>query len=293
AWRSFWIITIGTVLLLLHNIRKLKTVWMITAIAALCLFDMWTVNKRYLYDDQFVPSGQIAEKVFPKTQTDNFILQDSSLNYRVLNLASNTFNENNTSYWHKSIGGYHAAKLRRYQEVIDRHISREMQNVYREAGSLQESPDAVNPDAFRMLNMLNTKYFVFPADEKGTATVPVKNPYAYGNAWFVGGVQYVNNADEEIGALSVIHPLQTAVIDIRFKDILRGIPNIPKDTAADVRLISYEPNRLVYETSSSTDGVAVFSEIYYPGWEATVDGVPVDIVRANYILRAMNISSGK
>ncbi|MDR2859425.1 MAG: YfhO family protein [Mediterranea sp.] len=293
AWRSFWIITIGTVLLLLHNIRKLKTVWMITAIAALCLFDMWTVNKRYLYDDQFVPSGQITEKVFLKTQTDNFILQDSSLNYRVLNLASNTFNENNTSYWHKSIGGYHAAKLRRYQEVIDRHISREMQNVYREAGSLQESPDAVNPDAFRVLNMLNTKYFVFPADEKRTATVPVKNPYAYGNAWFVGSVQYVNNADEEIDALNVIHPLQTAVIDTRFKDILKGITNIPKDTAADVRLISYEPNRLVYETSSSTDGVAVFSEIYYPGWEATVDGVPVDIVRANYILRAMNISSGK
>jgi hypothetical protein len=252
---------------------------------------MWGVNKRYLYDDQFVSSNQIVEKTFAKTPTDNFILQDASLNYRVLNLASNTFNENNTSYWHKSIGGYHAAKLRRYQEMIDRHINKEMQNVYREASVSQGNMDAVHPDAFRVLNMLNTKYFIFPTE--GENTIPLKNPYAYGNAWFVNHVEYVNDANEEIDALNAVLPTQTAVVNVRFKNMLKGVTTVPTDTAANIRLIHYEPDRLVYETSSATDGVAVFSEIYYPGWKATIDGMPKDIVCADYILRAMNIPAGK
>ncbi|KAA6308293.1 hypothetical protein EZS27_040026, partial [termite gut metagenome] len=232
AWRSFFIILIGTVLLLLHNIRKLKTAWMITAIAVLCLFDMWAVNKRYLYDDQFVPSNQIVEKTFAKTQTDNFILQDTSPDYRVLNFASNTFNENNTSYWHKSIGGYHAAKLRRYQEMIDRHISKEMQNLYREVSSSQGDMNALNPDTFRILNMLNTKYLIFPGE--GENTIPLENPYAYGNAWFVDNIAYVDNANEEIDALNTIFPARTAVVDMRFKDKLNGTTSIQKDTAATI-----------------------------------------------------------
>ncbi|KAA6332184.1 hypothetical protein EZS27_019277, partial [termite gut metagenome] len=291
AWRSFFIILIGAVLLLLHNIRKLKTSWMITAIAVLCLFDMWAVNKRYLYNDQFVPSNQIVEKTFAKTQTDNFILQDTSPDYRVLNLASNTFNENSTSYWHKSIGGYHAAKLRRYQEMIDRHISKEMQNLYREVNSSQGDMNAVNPDVFRVLNMLNTKYFIFP--DEGENTIPLENPYAYGNAWFVDNIEYVNTANEEIDALHTISPARTAVVDIHFKDELKGATSIQRDTAATIRLATYSPNRLVYETSSSTDGIAVFSEIYYPDWKATIDGTPIDIARADYILRAMHIPAGK
>jgi hypothetical protein len=290
AWRSFFVILTGTALLLLHNIRKLKTSWMITAIAVLCLFDMWAVNKRYLYDDQFVPSNQIVERTFAKTQTDNFILQDTSPDYRVLNLASNTFNENSTSYWHKSIGGYHAAKLRRYQEMIDRHISKEMQNLYREVSSSQGDMNALNPDTFRILNMLNTKYLIFPGE--GENTIPLENPYAYGNAWFVDNIAYVDNANEEIDALNTIFPARTAVVDMRFKDKLNGTTSIQKDTAATIWLTTYSPNRLVYETSSSTDGIAVFSEIYYPDWEATIDGMPIEIARADYILRAMNIPAG-
>jgi hypothetical protein len=291
SWRSFFLILAGVLLLLAYHTGKLKAVGMTIAIGILCLFDMWGVNKRYLYDDQFVPSDQIVEKTFAQTPTDNFILQDASLDYRVLNLASNTFNENNTSYRHKSIGGYHAAKLRRYQEMIDRHISKEMQNVYRDVSASQGNMNTVHPDAFRVLNMLNTKYFIFPTE--GANTVPLKNPYAYGNTWFVNQVEYVNDANEEIDALNTVLPTQTAVVNVRFKDKLKGATTIPRDTAATIRLMHYEPNHLVYEASSATDGVAVFSEIYYPGWKATVDGTPVDVACANYILRAMNIPAGK
>ncbi|KAA6310779.1 hypothetical protein EZS27_037977, partial [termite gut metagenome] len=213
AWRSFFLILTGAVLLLAYHTRRLKAVGMVIAVGILCLFDMWGVNKRYLYDDQFVPSNQLVEKTFAKTPADHFILQDTSLDYRVLNLASSTFNENNTSYWHKSIGGYHAAKLRRYQEMIERHINREMQNVYREVSDSQGNMDVVHPDAFRVLNMLNTKYFIFPTE--GGNTIPVKNPYAYGNAWFVNRVEYVNDADEEIDALNTVLPTQTAVVNVR------------------------------------------------------------------------------
>ncbi|KAA6330997.1 hypothetical protein EZS27_020357 [termite gut metagenome] len=291
AWRSFFLILTGIILLFAYRIRRLKAVGMLAAVGILCLFDMWGVNKRYLYDDQFVLSNQIVEKTFAKTPADHFILQDASLDYRVLNLASNTFNENNTSYWHKSVGGYHAAKLRRYQEMIDRHINKEMQHVYREVSVSQGDMDAVHPDAFRVLNMLNTKYFIFPAE--GEKTIPLENPYAYGNAWFVNRVDYVDDANGEIDALNNVLPTQTAVVNVRFKDKLKGATIIQKDTAAAIRLIHYEPNRLVYETSSAADGVAVFSEIYYPGWKATIDGTSVDIVCADYILRAMNVPAGE
>ena len=140
--------------------------------------------------------------------------------------------------------------------------------------------------------MLNTKYFIFPAGQKGE-TVPVENPYAYGNAWFIDKVQYVDNANEEIDALNDISPIETAVVDVKFKENLRGVTEAYKDSLSVIRLTSYEPNRLVYETSSAKDGVVVFSEIYYPGWQATIDGQPVDIARADYILRAMNVPAGK
>ncbi|KAA6314309.1 hypothetical protein EZS27_035059, partial [termite gut metagenome] len=292
AWRSFFIIAIGTGLLLAYVNRRLKAGWLIGSVAVLCLFDMWGVNKRYLYDELFVSSDQIVNKTFPKTETDRFILQDTLLNYRVLNLASNTFNENGTSYWHKSIGGYHAAKLRRYQEMIDRHISKEMQNVYQEISASQGDMKKVDPDTFRVLNMLNTNYFIFPGSD-GKSTVPIANPYAYGNAWFVDSVEYVDNANEEIDALHTIHPVRKALVDVRFKDALKGVTSIRKDTVAAIRLNAYQPNRLIYESSSATDGIVVFSEIYYPGWKATIDGVPVDIARSDYILRAVYVPAGK
>ncbi|WP_294471295.1 YfhO family protein [uncultured Bacteroides sp.] len=294
AWRSFFIIVVGCFLLFLYQQKRLRGSFTVVGIVLLCLVDMWTVNKRYLNDEQFVSPSKKTE-AFVKTQADEIILQDTTLNYRVLNFIgfpSNTFNENNTSYWHKSVGGYHAAKLRRYQEMIDRHISPEMEATYREVATSGGEMDSVDASKFRVLNMLNTKYFIFPAGQQGQP-VPVENPYAYGNAWFVDKVQYVDNANEEIDALNVILPTETAVVDAKFKEKLKGVTEGYKDSLSAIRLTSYEPNRLVYKTSSDKDGVAVFSEIYYPGWQATIDGQPVDIARADYILRAINIPAGE
>lgn len=291
AWRSFFIVTIGTLLLLAYNAKKLKATWTVAAIALLCLGDMWSVNKRYLYDEQFIPKSE-QTATFRKTQTDELILRDPSLDYRVLNFAGNTFEENNTSYWHKSVGGYHAAKLRRYQEMIDHHIAKEMQAAYQEVATAGGQMDSVNAAKFPVLNMLNTKYFIFPAGQQGQ-TVPIENPYTFGNAWFIDKIQYVNNANEEIDAIGQVDLQQTAIVDSKFKEALKGVNEGYKDSLSTIRLTSYEPNQLVYETSSPQDGIVVFSEIYYPGWTATIDGKPADIARADYILRAMNVPAGK
>lgn len=293
AWRSFFIIVIGCVLLFLYQQQKLKASLMVAGVTLLCLADMWTVNKRYLNDDLFVPKSQRTE-AFVKTQADEIILQDTAQNYRVLNFVGfpgNTFNENNTAYWHKSVGGYHAAKLRRYQEMIDHHIMPEMEATYREVAQASGRMDSVDASKFRVLNMLNTKYFIFPAGKDGQP-VPVVNPYAYGNAWFVDRVQYVKDANEEIAALNTVVPTETAVVDAKFKDALTGWSEGHKDAESVVQLTSYEPNRLTYHVSSAKGGVVVFSEIYYPDWQATIDGAPVDIARADYILRAMHVPSG-
>lgn len=294
AWRSFFIIVIGCVLLFLYQQKKLRASLTVAGIMLLCLIDMWSVNKRYLHDEQFVSKSTQTE-AFTKTQTDEIILQDTTLNYRVLNFVGfpgNTFNENNTAYWHKSVGGYHAAKLRRYQEMIDHHITPEMKEAYQEVATAGGAMDSVDASKFRVLNMLNTKYFIFPAGKEGQ-TVPIENPYAYGNAWFVNKVEYVTNANEEIDALDKINPTETAVVDAKFKGQLKGATEVFKDSLSTIRLKSYAPNRLVYESSSPKDGVVVFSEIYYPGWQATIDGTPVDIARADYILRAINVPAGK
>lgn len=290
AWRSFFIIIIGSVLLYAYTARKLKAAYTLAGIAILCLVDMWSVNKRYLNDEQFVPAT-VRTDTFRKTETDKLILQDESLDYRVLNLASNTFNENNTSYWHKSVGGYHAAKLLRYQQMIENHISKEMQALYSEVTNVNGDMEKVNSDTFRVLNTLNTKYFIFPVSNN--KTVPIENPYTYGNAWFVNNIQYVNNANEEIDALHTVQPLETAVVDVRFKEALHNATASYKDSLSSITIRSYEPNHLVYDTNSAQDAIAVFSEIYYPGWTVTIDGNPAEVGRANYILRTMQIPAGK
>ena len=292
ALRSFIIIGIGCSLLWLYASGKLRSSLTIAGITLLCLGDMWGVNKRYLNDAQFVP-GSIRTETFNKTQADEQILQDPDPDYRVLNLSTNTFNESNTSYWHKSVGGYHPAKLRRYQEMIDRHIAPEMQAAYRAIATAGGKMEEVDANQFRVLNMLNTKYFILPAGQQGQA-VPVLNPYAYGNTWFVNKVQYVNNANEEIDALDNIIPTETAVVDARFKDVLKGATESYKDSLSSIRLTSYAPNRLTYETNNAQDGIAVFSEIYYPdGWHVTIDGQPAELARADYILRTMYVPAGQ
>ena len=292
ALRSFLIIAIGLLLLMLYTTGKLRQSFTMAGIAVLCLVDMWNVNKRYLNDAQFV-SKSIQTTTFNKTPADELILQDTTLDYRVLNLTTSTFNENNTSYWHKSVGGYHPAKLRRYQEMIEHHIAPEMQAVYSAIARAGGKMDSVDASKFRVLNMLNTRYFILPAGQQGQ-TVPILNPYAYGNAWFVDQVQYVNNANEEIDALDTADPAVTAVVDSRFKDALKGLVESHRDSLSTIRLTSYTPNRLVYETDNSGDAVAVFSEIYYPdGWQVSIDGQPAPLGRADYILRALHIPAGK
>mgnify|MGYP003356792748 FL=1 len=288
CWRSFWIIVIGTLLLFLYKFKKLKAEYMVGAIAILCLIDMWQVNKRYLNDEMFVEKS-VREQAQPMTQTDRQILQDKSLDYRVLNLASNTFNENETSYYHKSIGGYHAAKLRRYQELIDAYISPEMQKMMPAIAKAGGDMTKVNGDSlFPVLNMLNAKYFIVPL--QANQTVAIENPYVYGNAWFVDKVTYVKNANEELDTLGKLNLRHEAVADARFQSQLGESKN--QDSTSIVKLTAYEPNQLTYDVRSATGGIVVFSEIFYPEWTATVDGKAVEIGRVDYVLRALNVDKG-
>lgn len=288
CWRSFWVVFIGTAFLLLFKAKKLKAQYMVGAVILLCLIDMWQVNKRYLYDDMFVEKSE-RDTPQQKTTTDEEILKDKALDYRVLNLSSNTFNENETSYYHKSIGGYHAAKLRRYQEVVDAYISPEMQNLFKAVSAAQGDMTRVNGDSVcPVLNMLNTKYFIFPL--QNNQTVPLRNPYSYGNAWFVDKVDFVGNANEELDKMSKINLRHEAVADQKFKTQLGESQQ--QDSTSIVTLTAYEPNDLKYDVKSSKGGIVVFSEIYYPGWTATVDGQSVELGRVNYILRALNVKAG-
>ena len=288
AWRSFFIILIGVVLLWCYSAGKLKPLALVGSLIVLCLVDMWDVNKRYLYDGQFVEKIE-QTRTFEPTETDKKILEDKDLNYRVLNLAGNTFNENNTAYWHKSIGGYHAAKLRRYQEMIEEHISPEMSALFGEVADAGGDMDSLDASQFPVLNMLNARYFIFPL--QGGQTVPLRNPYALGNAWFVNEVVYVENANEEIEAVHGINPTQKAIVDKKFESVIKAVT--PADSTCRIELVAYEPNDLKYEVNSANGGTVIFSEIYYPGWQAYIDGEKVDHGRANYILRAMNVPGGK
>lgn len=286
--RSAWIIVIGTVLLFLYKANKLKAPYMVGAILVLCLVDMWQINKRYLYDEMFVDKT-VREQPIKMSAAEEQILKDKSLDYRVLNLASNTFNENETSFYLKSIGGYHAAKLRRYQEMIDAYISKEMSGVFSGLTSAQGDITKVNGDSiWPVLNMLNAKYFILPL--QSGQTVPVQNPYTYGNAWFVDKVNYVDNANQEIDMVGKLNLRHEAVADKKFAEQLGK--SVKQDSTSIVTITSYEPNKLVYDVHSDKGGVVVFSEIYYPGWTASVDGEEVELGRVNYILRALNVKPG-
>ena len=306
CWRSLAIIVIGCLLLWVYAKGKMKALYLAITLAALCLIDMWTVNKRYLYDEQFNQDRSVRSMPLPKTQSDEMILADQAPDYRVLNLSVNTFNDNSTSFYHKSIGGYHAAKLQRYQDLIDHYLTSEMQyafaNIAQGQAEMQgENANGVtvvhfaNPDSMKVLNMLNTKYLILPL--QNNATMPVQNSDTYGNAWFVSQVKYVQNANEELDGLAATDLRTTAVADVRYKDIL-GETAVADSTAAQdslntVSIKTYEPNRLTYQSASDKGGVIVFSEIYYPGWEALVDGKPVDIARVNYTLRAIRVEAGQ
>lgn len=289
CWRSFFIIVIGTFLLLLYRANKLKKSAFLGLVIVLCLVDMWQVNKRYLNDGMFVEKS-VRDNPIEMTPTDQQILQTKELDYRVLNLATSTFNENETSYFHKSIGGYHPAKLRRYQEMIETYIAPEMEKLMKSIVEAQGDMTKLNGDSISpVLNMLNTKFFIMPL--QGGQTVPLKNPYAFGNAWFVDKVTYVNNANEELEMVGKLNLRAEAVADKKFRDVLGS--SCEQDHHAQVTMKNYEPNQLTYEVESAKGGVLVFSENYYPEWTATVDGKEVPVGRVNYILRAIQVQPGK
>ena len=288
CWRSFWVITIGTAMLLAFGMKKINAVCAASLMTILCLIDLWQVDKRYLNDSMFV-NAEVRDLPQPMTETDKEILKDKSLDYRVLNFASNTFNENETSYYHKSIGGYHAAKLRRYQELIEKYIHPEMQATMSAVADAGGDMTKIAPTASPVLNMLNTKYFILPL--QGGATIPIKNIHAYGNAWYIDKVSYADNANGELDGMSKLDLRHEAIADKRFADILGKSQK--QDDGAAVSITSYAPNHLEYTAKSAKGGIIVFSEIYYPGWTATVDGKDVSLGRVNYVLRALNVAPGE
>lgn len=292
--RSIVVILIGVVLMLLFKAKKLQTKPFVGCVIALCLIDMWSVDKRYLNDGMFQPKDDVDQPI-AKTVADDQIMKDKGLDYRVLNMTTNTFNENNTSYYHKSIGGYHAAKLRRYQELIDHYIAPEMQNMNKvlAPGNLSQRSDNMiqvtdKANAMPALNMLNMKYLI--VGQQGQEPVPVENKSAMGNAWFVNKVDFVDNANEEIDKIGKIDLHHEAVADKKFQSALGN--SATNDSTAKATLTDYAPNNLKYDVSSKNGGVVVFSEIYYPEWTATVDGQPAEVGRVNYVLRAINVKPG-
>lgn len=279
--RSLGVIVAGTVLLWLTMKGKLQEKWGVLLIVALCLADMWAVNKRYLNDGMFQRKYNAAA-LFPKTTGDEMIMEDEGLYDRTLDLTCSTFNSNDASYWHKSIGGYHAAKLRRYQEVIEEYLHGEIAALQREVPATGGNLGEVNGDSiFPVLNMLNMRYILWPAAEGDK--IALKNPWAMGNAWYVKELRRVDGADEELASLSSIN-----LHDVAVSQTEEG-----KGGEGTCILVGYEANRLRYEAESNEDGIIVFSEIYYPGWTATVDGKETEVMRVNYILRAIRIPAGR
>lgn len=289
ALRSLIIILLGAGLVFLYwKARNKKTMALVLSAgtAVLILGDLWTVDKRFLNDDDFVKEK--PHETYKPSVADNEILKDKDPSYRVLNL-NDPFQETSTSYFHKSIGGYHAAKLRRYQELIDHRLVGELGGIISALQQAQSIEDVAESLASSpSLNMLNTRYIIYNPGQP-----PIQNPFAYGNVWFVSEVKVVENTDAEIKALDEIRPLRTAVVDARFASELEGFTPAA-DSTASITLTSYRPNRLTYSSETSSDQLAVFSEIYYqPGWRVTIDGQPASHFRADWILRAMIVPAGK
>lgn len=290
AMRSFVVVAVGTLVLLVYRWKRIKEVPMVACLIILCLADMWGVNKRYLNDGMFsTPSARMQD--LQPTEADQMILDSNKGAYnRVLNLTVGTFNDNTTSYYHKSIGGYHPAKLRRYQELIEEHIHKEMGRINIAVVDTHGELQKCNGDSlFPVLNMLNTAWVIMGTRDGKKMAVP--NPWAAGNAWFVPEVRYVKDADAELAGLRDINPKLTAVADERFHDVLGASSG--KDSMSNVELKEYEANRLSYEATSTKGGVVVFSDIYYPGWSCTIDGKETPIARVNYVLRAIHVPAGK
>ncbi|MDR2423846.1 MAG: YfhO family protein [Prevotellaceae bacterium] len=279
AWRSLFVIVAGAVMILLFANKKITAnVFMIT-VTLLVLAEMWDVNKRYLNGKDFKPKQKSVAALTQKTPADIEILKDADPDYRVMNLSVSTFNDGRTTAFHKSIGGYHGAKMRRYQDIIEHYIA---------PVNIKNVQSLMGTDKLNVLDMLNTKYFILSPQQI------LQNPNAMGNAWFVDEIKWVNSADEEIAALADFDPRRTAVIDKSFEtDALKNLSFVA-DSVSSIKLVEYNPNKLIYETNTLSEKLAVLSEIYYPkGWHAYIDGKEIPIWRANYVLRTILVPEGK
>ena len=262
AFRSLLLISIAAGTLILFILGKIKQQVVVVVAASMIFLDLWMLDKNYLNNSNFQRKG--GNTFFTPSPADEYILKDTTKSYRVYNISGNPFTENRTSYFHKSIGGNNPAKLRRYQELIEKQLSKNNEKV---------------------LNMLNAKYAIISPEQP-----PQLIPGALGNAWFVQEIKKVKTPDEEMAALDKFEPAYTAVIDVKKFKLTRE--NFDTSLATIV-LNEYKPNYLKYTSNSVAEKLAVFSEIYYPiGWTATIDGKPVDILRANYVLRAMYVPAG-
>lgn len=265
-WRSLLLVVFTFCTLTLVRFKKERATTAIYVLAVLVVFDMWTVNKRYLNDDDFVKPSKTA---FRMTPADKQILQDKDPDFRVMNFTVSPFNDASTSYYHKSVGGYHGAKMKRYQEFIDSCLAKQNMQAY---------------------NMLNTKYFIVPGPDN--KPVAERNPNALGNAWFVKSVHFVPNADAEIASLKNFEPKTDAFVNQGFRDCLSDT-TFTVDSSASIVLDSYSPMYLKYTSANAEKGVAIFSEIFYKkGWNAYIDGTPYAHFQANYVLRGLEIPAG-
>ena len=308
AWRSFFFIAAAAIVLVLGwKFKKIKPATAAIILAALVLVDLWTIDKRYLNGSHFVTKKEFKGN-FAKRPVDDMILEDTDPHYRVLDLSVNTFNDSYVSYHHKTIGGYSPVKLQRYQDLIERNITREIGAIAAEFGNIKTIEDAENALTYHpVLSMLNTKYIVINGN-----LPPVENKYRLGNAWFAKNVVPANNANEEINALAAINPAVDAVVSREFlsqesfmafarSQMMQGFMDGTADMSLNnfIELASYAPNRMVYNYSSDRPQIVLFSEVYYnPGWKATItpanggESKNLDIFRANWILRGAIVPKG-
>ena len=288
TYRSLLFILAGAATIWAGYMKKIKLSSSITLLGLLIILDMWSVDKRYLNNDHFVTPREFTNN-FNLRPVDKEILKDTDIHYRVLDLAVNTFNDSHSSFYHKTIGGYSAAKLQRYQDIIDYHLVPEIQSL---ANDLQRGQTRADIDSslqkLSVINMLNTKYIILSAN-----STPIENTARSGNAWFVENYQLVDTPDEEILSLKAIDPEKTAIIGRDFAQAVAG-KNIRFDSTATIQLTSYAPNKLTYKTKASQEQLAVFSEVYYPeGWQAYIDDQPGELFRTDYILRGLSVPAGE
>ncbi len=281
----FMLVTSGLIWFLAKN--KIKTKIATIALGLLFAADLIPVTLRYSQNDNWVNSKELQKQPFKPTAADQEILKDKE-HFRVVNIASNTFNDASTSYFHNSIGGYHGAKMQRYQELISKQI---MPEINKMINILQDKPTYFKVDSImqklNVLNMLNTKYIILSPENQ-----PIYNPYVFGQAWFVDSIAWASDANNEMDMLSTSNLKHTAVVDKQYESTLGK--NLNNSNEKNISLKTYSPNRLEYTYQSETDGLAIFSEIHYPkGWRASINGKPLEIIRANYLLRAVVLPAGK